>query len=90
MASYVIEVQPQSVVNNYETFYSVQPVSPSLSAQICNICEKCASVPLNCVCGPVNWCDENCCDDKCSEGWCKGCGSLLCAIGIILAIVRPC
>ena len=87
--SYLIEEQPQ-FVNSYYTFYSIQPVPPSLSTQICNICEKCASVPLNCVCGPVNWCDENCCDDKCNEAWFKGCGSLLCAIGIIFAIVRPC
>lgn len=76
----IIEEQPQK--NTELPFYSTQPTSTSLGEQICNTCEKCAMVPLKCVCGPVDWCSRNCCENDCDKVWCK-CGS---ALGLVAAI----
>ena len=85
----IIEEQPQTKQDL--TFYSTQPTSTSLGEQICNTCEKCAMVPLKCVCGPVDWCSRNCCENGCDKAWAKGCCALGCVAAItLLVIFHPC
>lgn len=85
MASYIVE-QPQN--NNSGSFYSIQPTF-STTTQICTQCEKCAMVPLTCVCSPVSWCDENCCDRNCQVVWRNCCGALACVGVIVLIVLHP-
>ena len=84
MASYIVE-QPQN--NNSGSFYSIQPTFST--TQICTQCEKCAMVPLTCVCSPVSWCDENCCDRNCQVVWRNCCGAIACVGVIVLIVLHP-